>query len=83
LIDLSSAVAAMGQGAFTKVFGISLAGVGAGTVKHNAVAVKGASNSPTAWKVMLFDSAVADGGDEVASTTNLSANTYVFRVEGT
>lgn len=80
IVDLS--VSSLGASAMVKVYAIDLVGVGASTVKHTMVPVVGASNSPSLWKLMVFDAAVADGGDEVANTTNLSGNTYRIQVSG-
>lgn len=67
---------------FTKLYGVEIIGVGvAASSKYKGTFIPGASDSPSGGKIKLNDVTAASGA-EVASTTDLSALTFVVRATG-
>ena len=43
---------------------------------------RASAGAPATSKVLVYDAGAADGGDEVANTTNLSAQTFLLTIFG-
>lgn len=78
VVDLSTATLGVGVG-FTRVDSVE---VSSGTSAHSFNYVRAASGAAATGKIVIKSDALADGGDEVAGATNLSAVSFFITVTG-
>lgn len=77
-IDLSTATLGVGVG-FTRVDNVS---VNSETAAYVAKYIRAASGAAATGKIVLYNAAAADGGDELANATDTSAGFFTITVHG-
>ena len=50
--------------------------------RYSTMLDRASAGAPATTKVLVYDAGAADGGDEVANTTSLSAQTFYFMAMG-